>query len=218
MAKKKRGKKPNLSDINRKLDVLLTGQRKILKEEEEVENEEEKVLGEEKEELAEEKKVEKIEGEEISELEKLERLEKEVEKQVEVHPLRKITYKDVARGAVGAFFGAVAHYTFLYGIEVADKLDVVRASVLYLLSFSIGAVFIYITGFRKIKDIKVLAFLPIRLIVLYITSIVMSILVLYFFYPTTFGVSFLTSYKQVATVTLTAILGACTADLIGKGE
>ena len=89
--------------------------------------------------------------------------------------------------------------------------------MLYLLSFIIGAVFLYVTGFRKIKDVKVLAFLPIRLIVLYITSILMAILVLYFFHPE-FGNSFILSFKQVATVTLTAILGACTADLIGKGE
>jgi uncharacterized membrane protein len=208
MAKKKRGRKTSLSDINRKLDALLSGQKKILKEEKEV-------LKEEKEELAEEKKVEGETEEELSELKKLELLEKEIEKQTETHPLRKVTYKDIARGAVGAFFGSVAHYTFLYGIEVAETLDMVRASFLYLLSFLIGGVFLYITGFRKIKDVKVLAFLQIRLIVLYITSILMAILVLYFFHPD-FGHSFLISFKQVATVTLTAILGACTADLIGK--
>jgi uncharacterized membrane protein len=215
MAKKKRGKKTSLGDINKKLDALLTGQKKILKEEKEIEREEKEVLEEEGKELAEEKKVEGETEEELSELKKLERLEREIEKQTETHPLMKVTYKDVARGAVGAFFGSVAHYTFLYGIEVAEQLNTVRASFLYLLSFAIGAVFIYITGFRKIKDIKVLAFLPIRLIVLYVTSILMAILVLYFFYPD-FGNSFVLSFKQVATVTLTAILGACTADLIGK--
>ena len=73
----------------------------------------------------------------------------------------------------------------------------------------------YATGFRKIKDPKILMFLPIRLIVLYLTAIVMSVLVLLFF-NAGFGNNFEDAFKQVSTVTLTAIIGACTADLIGK--
>lgn len=208
MAKKKRGKKVDIESISRKLDQLLEGQREILKEEKEELEEEEKIEALEKKEIEEEEK-------ELSELEKLEKLEKDIAKQVGPHPLRQITYKDIARGAVGAFFGAVAHYTFIYGLKVAESIDMARAGILYALSFTIGFIFLYMTGFRKIKDMKVLSFLPIRLIVLYITSLIMSALVLLLFLPD-FGQVFADSFKQLAAVTLTAIVGACTADLIGK--
>ena len=86
---------------------------------------------------------------------------------------------------------------------------------MYLLSFIVGIVFIYFTGFRKIKDPKILMFIPVRLFVLYLASIAMSIIVLYIFYPT-FGHDFFESFKMVGGVLLAAIVGACTADLIGK--
>jgi hypothetical protein len=43
----------------------------------------------------------------------------------------------------------------------------------------------------------------------------MSILVLVLFYPN-FGYNFEESYKMVAAVMLAAVVGACTADLLGK--
>jgi hypothetical protein len=43
----------------------------------------------------------------------------------------------------------------------------------------------------------------------------MSIIVLWFFFPN-FGYNFTESYAQVASVLLPALIGACTADLIGK--
>jgi len=221
MAKKKAAKESSktprsgLGEINRKLDLILKEQKKTEKKEEEIEREEERLEKEEGAELGEEKKIEKLEEKEVSELEKLEKMEEEIKKRVAPHPLKRITLQDLARGSVGALFGAVAHYTFIYGIEVAEKITFARAIFLFAFSFFIGAVFLYATGFRKIKDPKVLMFLPVRLFVLYLTAIVMSILVLLFFQPA-FGHTFEEAFKQVSTVTLTAIIGACTADLIGK--
>ncbi len=214
MAKKKAkkavaiSKKTSLSDINKKLDVLLKEQKKVEKEEEKVEE-----LGEE--ELAEEKTVEKEAEKEISELEKLERLESQVKKEVAPHPLRAVTYKDLARGSIGALFGSVAHYTFLYGIEVADQITFFKAVMLFILSLLVGALFLYATGFRKIKDPKIIVLLPVRLVLLFIVSVAMSMIVLWFFVPT-FGQSFEEGFKQVSTTTLLAIIGACTADLLGR--
>ncbi|MDO8660996.1 MAG: hypothetical protein Q7K43_03840 [Candidatus Woesearchaeota archaeon] len=193
--------KVSLQSINTKLDRVLKNQKSLLQTEQRVERKE-------NEELREEAIAEK-------ELKNIERLEREIEKQVESHPLRKITIKDVARGAIGAFVGTVAHYTFIYGIKVAEAITVMRASLLFPLSFIVGGIFLYATGFRKVQDPKLLWFLPVRLIVLSITAIITSIIVLAIFTPS-FGQHFGESFKQVATVSLSAIIGACTADVLGK--
>ncbi len=194
-------KKSSLQTINAKLDLILKNQKKLFIEETKLESTEKKVLNREE--------------KEINALEQLKKIEEEIKKDVGPHPLKSFTLRDGARGVVGAFFGAVAHYTFIYGMKVAESIDVYRAGFLYLLTFAIGGIFLYATGFRKIKDPKLLKFLPMRLTVLYATSIMMSIIVLILFNPD-FGKDFISSYKQVATVSLTAIIGACTADLIGK--
>ncbi len=219
---KNTSKKATISVINEKLDQILAKQGTISHEESILEHEEEKIEQEEKNIEKEERKLESIERQnqsleqqELAEIHKLEQIEKQIEQNVEPHPLRKITLQDLARGAVGSLFGAVAHYTFIYGLKAAEHIDLLRASVLYVISFVIGGVFLYFTGFRKIKDPKVLSFLPIRLMVLYSTAVVTSIAVLAFFTPE-FGTSFAESYKAVATVSLTAMIGAATADLIGK--
>ncbi|MEM4336588.1 MAG: DUF2391 family protein [Candidatus Woesearchaeota archaeon] len=212
--KKKEGK-ATLSEINRKLDIIIAEQKKIEKKEKELLKEEEEIKKGEEEEIGKEKKLETLEEKEISELEKLEKIEEEIKKRTAPHPLKKITIKDLARGAIGALFGAVAHYTFIYGLKVAELITFTRAVFLFIFSFIIGAIFLYATGFRKIKDIKILVFLPVRLIILYLTAIVMAIIVLAFFQPG-FGESFEEAFKQTSTITLIAMIGACTADLIGK--
>ncbi len=194
-------KKVSLQSMNAKLDRVLRNQERLLRTEQDVEREEH-------EELRGEARAEQ-------ELKKLERLEQEIERQVEPHPLRRITTKDVARGAIGAFVGTVAHYTFIYGIKAAELITVARAALLFPLSLLVGGVFLYATGFRKVQDPKLLWFLPVRLVVLAITAVVTSCLVLAIFTPN-FGHTFTESFKQVATVSLSAIIGACTADILGK--
>lgn len=180
-------KSVTLEDINRKLDALLSRERH----------------------------VEREETEELAELEQLRKVEKEISKELGPHPLTTITYRDMVRGGIGALIGVVAHFTFFYGIEVATWLSMTRATLLYPFTLLIGALFMYATGFRKIKDPKVLNFLPARLFVLFFVSVLVSALVLAFFSPE-FRHGFEIAYKQLATVTLIAMLGACTADLLGK--
>ncbi|MBW2970468.1 DUF2391 family protein [Candidatus Woesearchaeota archaeon] len=194
-------KKVKLEDINKKLELILAGQRKIFKEEKKVEKEE--------------KILEKEEKEELEKLEELKKLEKEALREAGPHPLKKITLKDISKGCVGAVIGVVAHYTFVYGIKVAAEIDVTRATLLFPISYALGGIFMYLTGFRRIKDPKLLSFLPVRLTVLYITAVITATLVLILFNPEFFH-SFWDTYKQVATVTLSATIGACTADLLGK--
>ncbi len=170
------------------------------------------------------KSVKKLENLQIKELkqekeqsEDLEDLEKQIKEATEPHPLRRITYKDVAKGSLGAFIGVVAHYTFVYGIKVAEQIDIVRATILFPLAFIIGGVFLYATGYRKIRVKKILWFLPIRLVVLYMIAILTATVVLLLFQPD-FMNNFWDAYKQLAAVTLTAMIGACAADLIGGHE
>jgi len=215
-----------LKPINNKLDKILESQKRLLRGEHEIEKEEEQLEEEEKkDELGEETEnveLKKIESElslseknEDDELSKLQKLEEDIRKEVSDHPLKKITLKDIMKGFVGAFIGLAVHYTFTYGVEISQDLDITRASFLLALSFFVGILFIYTTGFRKVKDAKVLMFMPVRLLVLYISAVIVSILVLFLFYPT-FGHNFVESYKMVAAVLLAAVVGACTADLIGK--
>jgi uncharacterized membrane protein len=187
-------KKVSLEDINRKLDLLLKQERKELKEEKLIEREEES---------------------ELQKLNELESFEKEIVKQVGSHPLRKLTYRDVVKGSIGAFIGVAAHYSFVYGVKVAAEIDIFRATLLFPISYAFGGIFMYLTGFRRIKDPKTMSFLPVRLTILYLVAIITSMLVLLLFNPDFFH-DFWSTYKQVATVTLSAVIGACTADLIGK--
>lgn len=197
-----------MTDIDRKLELVLKQQKQIIHEEKDIESDE-KITEKE------EEKIENLEEKSLSELEKLEKLEAEIKESVREHPLKRITYHDIARGSVGAFVGIVVHYTFTYGVEVANNLSVNRASFLFILTFIVGALFLYATGFRKVKDPNIVIFLPFRMITLYMVALVLTIVVLYLYYPT-FGHDFWLSYKQVAAVNLSAVVGACTADLIGR--
>jgi uncharacterized membrane protein len=187
-------KKVTLEEINRKLDALSVSMKKCLVVEQRIESEEKQ---------------------ELAELKKLEEIEKKIKEKVEAHPLKKITYHDIAKGALGAFIGIVAHYTVIYGIHIAEELTVTRATILFVLSYLIGGVFLYATGFRKVSA-RMMWFLPLRLTILYTISVVMSVAVLFLFFPEFLHHFFWDGYKQVAAVTLTALIGACTADLIGK--
>lgn len=169
-------------------------------------------------------RVKRLETEQLQELkaekeqsEELEDLEKQIKEMTEPHPLRRITYKDIAKGSLGAFIGVVAHYTFVYGIKVAQEIDIVRATILYPLAFILGGVFLYATGYRKVRVTRILWFLPVRLVVLYMISILTALVVLLLFQPQ-FMQNFWDAYKQLAAVTLTAMIGACAADLIGGTE
>lgn len=205
---KRKGDKKGLATISKKLDVVIKEQKKLFDEELKVE----------KEEIAEEKKedeVKHLEERQLTELEKLEKIEKEVESEVRQHPLTKVTIKDVFRGSLGALVGTTLHYTVYYGVKIAHDLTMTRATILYFVSFILGIIFLYVTGFRKIKESKAMLFLPLRMAVLYTVSIIISIAVLYLLFPS-FGQSFEEAYKQISAVSLTAVIGACTADLLGK--
>lgn len=192
--------------INKKLDLILQNQERVTSQEAELDE-----------------NVSFLEGPETSaagapeqEITKLNELENELKKEVkEQHPLTKITYNDITKGSLGAIVGIVLHYTILKGVELAQALDMARAIIIYPISFIIGLVFLYVTGFRKVKQRKVMLFLPVRITVLYTVAIAITVAMLYLLNPA-FGQSLSESFKMVAAVSLPAVIGACTADVLGR--
>ena len=70
---------------------------------------------------------------------------------------------------------------------------------------------LYYTGFRKIKDPKLLAILPLRLFLVYSITIIAILITMLVFDTIKQG----HVYSQIAVLSLPAIIGACAADLIG---
>src|SRR3989338_1963174 len=166
---KKKQKKPTekrttaLSSVEKKLDLLLEQQKLLLEkqnilqqEEKRIEEKEKKIEAFELTENKEEQKIEKIAEEEQSTLQQLEKLEKEIKQEVKRSPLKKITYRDFTKGMIGAFIGIVAHFSFLEGLDVAENFSMLRASLLYGISFFIGVAFLYFSGFRSVEDKTIL--------------------------------------------------------------
>ncbi|MDP3765417.1 MAG: DUF2391 family protein, partial [Nanoarchaeota archaeon] len=115
----------------------------------------------------------------------------------------------------GAFIGVVAHFAFVYGKEIAKDISTVRATVLIVFSYLLIIILMYETGYREIKEKRLLGILPIRATVIFVTSIIV-ILVIFFLFNQV-DLSDLTGlYKQIAVTSVLAALGAGTADLIGR--
>lgn len=165
--------------------------------------------------LKEEEKIGKIQKEELKSLKSL---KAEVSKEIGPHPLTRITRADLVRSTVGALIGTVGHFAFFYGVELAEKLSFVRATSLYLISVIVCFGFMYYSGFRKVKEIRVFRFIPIRVLVVYLISLLVVIATLFIFGIISFGTGLFQIYKIVSTTLLLAVLGASTADILGKGE
>lgn len=165
--------------------------------------------------LMEEKKIEKIQEEELK---SLKGLKAEVSRKIGQHPLTRITRADLIRSIVGALIGTVGHFAFFYGAELAEQLSLARATSLYLLSLLVCFGFMYYSGFRKVKEIRIFRFIPIRVLVVYLISLLVVVVTLFIFGLINFETGFLEIYKIISTTLLLAVLGASTADILGKGE
>ena len=144
-------------------------------------------------------------------------LQKDLEREVGSHPLKKITYRDFGKSLIGAFIGVASHYGFIEGAHLAENLSAIRATALLITAYVIGLIFIYVAGFRKVKQIRVLGFIPVRITLIFVVSLSVVYFVLFLF-GLTEGASAIVIYKQLAAVSIPAIIGASAADLIGKNE
>ena len=179
---------------------------------------EEKINGvERKEDEIEEKEAEIITEERMIENEtgKIEKLEEDIKKEVTVKPLRTIGIKDLSKGIVGAFIGVVAHFAFIYGKQIASDITIVRATVLLVFSYVLVIILMYETGYREIREKRLLGILPKRATAIYFTSLVMIPVIFFLFNQ--LNLSNLTDlYKQIAVTSVLSSVGAGTADLIGR--
>ena len=212
MQKKSKGR---LSRIEKKVDEVLKLEKRQIKEEKLLKKGEDEVTQLEKQQL-------KVLASEEEELKKIEQFEKEIRREVGSHPLTKITIKDVGKGMIGAFIGIVSHYAFLEGARVAEEsqFTYVRATVLLISAFILGLIFMYATGFRKVKETTLIRFFPLRVLFIYGISILAIFIVLSLYgiinVELGFGaLDFGLIYKQVASISIPAIIGASAADLIG---
>lgn len=206
-----------LAQIKALLGKVLENQKRILGEERRIEKEESALGKEEARVEKEEQEVLSAERAQLAELEELESLEKEIHKDVRNSPLGKITFRDFSKSLIGALFGIVGHFAYHLGPEIAEHISIGRAIALYFVSLVIAVLFVYFAGFRKV-DSKSLRWLPVRVGVIYVTSLAVIFIVLFLFGDITFEMHISDIFKTVSTISILAVLGASAADLIGKEE
>ncbi|MBI2657419.1 DUF2391 family protein [Candidatus Woesearchaeota archaeon] len=173
-----------------------------------VEKKEDEIARKELEIMGEEKKIEK-------ETQKVEKIEREIKKEVTSKPLSKFNIKDLNKGIIGAFIGVVAHFAFIYGKEIAKQISTTRATILIIFSYILILILMYETGYREIREKRLLGILPIRATVIFCTSIAVIIVIFFLFNQISFSDK-IGLYKQIAVTSVLASLGAGTADLIGR--
>lgn len=196
-----------------KLDLqeleILTEEKKIEQKVEDVEQKEAEIEKKEANVISEERKIQK-------ETEEVKKLEKEIKSEVVPKPLTALSVKDINKGIIGAFIGVVAHFAFVYGKEIAKNITALRATFLFIFSYVLIIILMYETGYRKIKEKRLLKILPKRATAIYITSLAVVLLIFMLFNQIEASDP-IGLYKQIAVTSVLAALGAGTADLIGKG-
>ena len=214
-SKKKAVKKPLQNPAGQKPIKDALHELEILAEENKVE---EKMSGIEKTESLIEKKEAAIASEERKiekETEKMERMEKEIKREVTTKPLSKLTIRDINKGIIGAFIGVVAHFAFIYGRQIAKDLTTSRAIVLIVFSYVLIVVLMYETGYREVKEKRILGILPKRATAIYVTCLIVIPIIFFLFNQLNLSDP-VDLFKQIAVSSVFASMGAGTADLIGK--
>ena len=204
------GKKAEPTEVKPELYNLgiLAEERKVKREVEAIEKKEESIEQKETAIMAGEKKIEK-------ETEKVEKLEKEIKKEVTPQPLKQFTIKDLNKGIIGAFIGVVAHFAFIYGKTIATQITTLRASILFAFSYVLIIILMYETGYRDIREKRLLGILPKRATAIYLTSIIMIPVIFLLFNQLNFSDP-IGMFKEIAVTSVLASVGAGTADLIGR--
>ena len=200
-------KPKTVKDALHDLDILAE-EKKVERKINDVEKKEEAIEKKEAAIIKEEKKVEK-------ETEKIEAVEKEIKKEVTTRPLSKLTIRDINKGIIGAFVGVVAHFAFIYGRQIAKDITTTKAAVLIVFSYLLIVVLMYETGYRVVKEKKILGILPKRATAIYITSLIVIPIIFYLFNQLNLSDP-VDLFKQIAVSSVFASMGAGTADIIGK--
>lgn len=201
------------SSLNEKIDLILENQKKILKNEAKIFKEEQKLEEMETRDLESDERLAHSEADTLKELEKLEK-----EFSQGASPITQITKKDFVKGFIGAFVGVMSHFAFSKAADLAPSLEVWRATVLYIIAFIMIVGMLYYTGFRSVKHQTIFKFMPARATVLYGVSILTILIVNALFGKISLPLSFTQIYTLVGANIILAVMGAGTADLIGRVE
>jgi len=201
------GTRKELLKLESEVSQVIKNERRI----ESKENTIEKLQGKE---LSEEKHIARVDTSEVDELKKMEQMEKELRKSG-ASLLGRITYQDFIKSAIGALIGVVGGFTFALSPGLfLNNISLVRAHMLFGLSFAMVILFVYFSGFRKVREIRNWGILPVRALVIYITSILTVVIVMLIF-----GIlekySLAQAYILVSATSVIAVLGACAADMLG---
>jgi uncharacterized membrane protein len=212
--KRKNHKAPIKNSLNEKLDLIIQNQKKILKNEQMILSKEDEIEDLEKLDLEQDRKVSQSEEETLNELAKIERkLNSSISK-----PLKLVTKRDIFKGFIGSFVGVMGHFAFSKAADIAESLTIYQTSVLYIVAAIIIVIMLYYTGFRNIEKQIVMKFMPLRAVTLYSVSIFTILFVNLIFGKIHFPVEFIEVYKLVGASIILAVMGAGTADLLGKVE
>jgi uncharacterized membrane protein len=201
--------------LNEKLDKILENQEKILSNEEKILKEEGHIEELEQEALNEEHMQSQSEEDAMEELHKL---EKDLKDSLKSHPMKKVTQRDLIKGFLGASFGILGHFAFSKAADIAIGLSIWRATVLYFVAFVVIIAMLYYAGFRKIEKRVILKFMPLRASILYGVSIFTILLINLLFGKIHYPFTFTEIYTLVGASIILAVLGAGTADLLGRNE
>lgn len=212
--KRQNHKSPIKNSLNEKLDLIIQNQNKILKNEQAILGKEDEIENLEKQDLIQDKKANQTEEETLQALENMTKsLNKSISK-----PLKLVTKRDIFKGFIGAFVGVMGHFAFSKAADIAEKLSMYQTSILYVVAAIMIVIMLYYTGFRNIEKQIVLKFMPLRAITLYTVSIFTIIFVNLIFGKIHFPIEFTEIYKLVGASIILAVMGAGTADLLGKVE
>jgi uncharacterized membrane protein len=212
--KRKDHKAPIKNSLNNKLDLIIKNQKKILKNEEKILGKEEELEDLERQDLEEDKKASLNEEETLNELAKIEKkLNQSISK-----PLKLVTKRDIFKGFIGAFVGVMGHFAFSKAADIAKTLSMYQTTILYVVAAIMIVIMLYYTGFRNVEKQIVLKFMPLRAITLYSVSIFTILFVNLIFGKIHFPLEFTEVYRLVGASIILAVMGAGTADLLGKVE
>ncbi|MFW6026953.1 MAG: hypothetical protein ACOCRX_11505 [Candidatus Woesearchaeota archaeon] len=150
-------------------------------------------------------------------LKELEKIEKQINKGFN-SPMTKITKRDVFKGFIGAFIGMLGHFAFIKAFDISLDLTYARATLFYTIAFFMIVIMLYYTGFKQVKKKLLFNFLPIRAVVLYLVSILAILFLNLIYGKIYFPIDIGQIYKLVSASIILAVIGAGTADLLGKIE
>ncbi len=178
-------------------------------------------------ELEEIKKLEKVQLKELkrvkveeahveSELGKFEKEIESLKKEIKPGAIEKFTYKDIARGIVGAIFG-MSIMGWHEGVRnAAVTMPSLNVALIVLLTIIAGASVLYFSQYRRIKEKWIIhQLLPKRFLVFYALSLFIVFFIYVLFNIIKLGATPTNeSIRLVLVIGLPAMIGASAADII----